>query len=740
MTTLGVQLVWCFFQVSVLLGAATVVYVLTARRSPDMAAWALSWFLGLTLLITPLAFVPLPSWISILTASSAESAQLSPTSSAFVSRPSGTLPHGSASGSLKSDESSAAVNATTSFWLELGRQLLQQLELNHVAANEEGLKGSRWLRTCAWLLLGGTALGLGRFLHGMVQLNGLLRGSQLVEDQPLTAELQALRREMGCRSTVRIYESHQLNTAATFGWLRPLILLPAAWREWTFVERRAVLAHELAHIGRGDFAAWWLARLSLAIHGYHPLLYWLVNRLQLQQELAADAAAARAADSRLTYLKVLAAMMLRHDDTRRNGLVRAFLPASTTLSRRIAMLRVKDDRSLCSNTRHCKLAVIASGLIAAVTAATFRIEADDQAPVKAAVAAKAESTSGPTSSNTPGSSVPQVSVQAKQGPAKPAQTRVGVIAIRPAKLFGHAGAQALLAKASQALVDPFRENFFPSIREVHLDRIDEVTAHFAYSYDASKPDNRRTIYNGLDALRVVKGVDIARWFQQTIPTAQVTRGQHATIHSLPASEVKFNLSPQMKSDNVVSFVEIQPGTIGCIGMPADSAAEYATGKKSWRFASEDFAGWHRVNRGVLTFACNEQLAQIAKELDLSNPAEAAFKPVLQHLRQVLGCVELEDELKAEMILEVNDAASAQEVKQAIDALLLLGRAVIAQQVATPEGTKMLAERAGFKAYVEAMNHLLDAAQIEVVGKEIRITSHAKVPVDRIALLFSSDVK
>ena len=151
----------------------------------------------------------------------------------------------------------------------------------------------------------------------------------------------------------------------------------------------------------------------------------------------------------------------------------------------------------------------------------------------------------------------------------------------------------------------------------------------------------------------------------------------------------------MKADDFVSLVEIQPGTIQCTGMEADSAAEYATGKKSWHYASEDFAGWQRVNRGVLTFACNEQLALVAEDLDLSNPVEAAFKPILQQLRQVLGCVELEDELKAEIILEVTDAAKAQEVKQSIDALLVLGRLVVAQQVATPEGKKMLAERLGF---------------------------------------------
>ena len=53
-----------------------------------------------------------------------------------------------------------------------------------------------------------------------------------------------------------------------------------------------MLAHELAHVRRTDYLAGLLARLGVALHFYHPLVYWLAARLHLQQELAADALAA----------------------------------------------------------------------------------------------------------------------------------------------------------------------------------------------------------------------------------------------------------------------------------------------------------------------------------------------------------------------------------------------------------------------------------------------------------------
>src|SRR5262249_47446930 len=94
---------------------------------------------------------------------------------------------------------------------------------------------------------------------------------------------------LACRRRIEVRQTDDLTTAATVGWWRPLLLLPADWQGWSAAELRAVLAHEIAHILRADYATWLLARLSVALHFYHPLVRWLAGRLQLQQELAADA-------------------------------------------------------------------------------------------------------------------------------------------------------------------------------------------------------------------------------------------------------------------------------------------------------------------------------------------------------------------------------------------------------------------------------------------------------------------
>ena len=61
---------------------------------------------------------------------------------------------------------------------------------------------------------------------------------------------------------MELREVADLGSPATAGWRRPVILVPPDWRDWDASERRAVLAHELAHIIRGDYAAGLLARLG----------------------------------------------------------------------------------------------------------------------------------------------------------------------------------------------------------------------------------------------------------------------------------------------------------------------------------------------------------------------------------------------------------------------------------------------------------------------------------------------
>lgn len=74
----------------------------------------------------------------------------------------------------------------------------------------------------------------------------------------------------------------------TFGFFRPIILLPADASEWPATLRRHVVLHEIAHIRRHDFAAQLFARCVLALFWWQPLAWHAWRRLMAEREIAAD--------------------------------------------------------------------------------------------------------------------------------------------------------------------------------------------------------------------------------------------------------------------------------------------------------------------------------------------------------------------------------------------------------------------------------------------------------------------
>ena len=130
---------------------------------------------------------------------------------------------------------------------------------------------------------GQSVLGMARLAVGLFAVERYRRHTTPVNDAPLLALLEATCERLECARRIELRESPEIVSPATVGWRRPLILLPFEWREWSEGERRAVLAHEVAHVARGDFAGWLAAQAQRG-----PLF------LQPAGPLARAAAAARA--------------------------------------------------------------------------------------------------------------------------------------------------------------------------------------------------------------------------------------------------------------------------------------------------------------------------------------------------------------------------------------------------------------------------------------------------------------
>jgi beta-lactamase regulating signal transducer with metallopeptidase domain len=89
---------------------------------------------------------------------------------------------------------------------------------------------------------------------------------------------------------------------STFG---STILLPTSCVVWDAMQRRAVLAHEDAHVRGGDFYVLALASVNRAVFWFNPMAWWLQRRIADLAEARSDAAAIEDIEDRVRYAEIL---------------------------------------------------------------------------------------------------------------------------------------------------------------------------------------------------------------------------------------------------------------------------------------------------------------------------------------------------------------------------------------------------------------------------------------------------
>lgn len=88
----------------------------------------------------------------------------------------------------------------------------------------------------------------------------------------------------------RLFVLSGITSPATFGWIRPTILLPDVCLQQDRSELEDVLRHELHHVRRWDFVWNGLAIVCRALLFFHPAAWYAVRRMQFDRELACDLA------------------------------------------------------------------------------------------------------------------------------------------------------------------------------------------------------------------------------------------------------------------------------------------------------------------------------------------------------------------------------------------------------------------------------------------------------------------
>ena len=137
---------------------------------------------------------------------------------------------------------------------------------------------------------------------GVARLRGLRRAGEIAAADPADDELQRI---IGTRATIRYVAA--LGQPVTFGYRRPVVLLPESLREEPDAIRRAILAHELWHVRRKDWM-WTVVEEGVrAVLWFHPAIWVLLSSIQSAREEVVDELTILATGSRRSYVHALVA-------------------------------------------------------------------------------------------------------------------------------------------------------------------------------------------------------------------------------------------------------------------------------------------------------------------------------------------------------------------------------------------------------------------------------------------------
>jgi beta-lactamase regulating signal transducer with metallopeptidase domain len=164
-----------------------------------------------------------------------------------------------------------------------------------------------WLPAFVLAWCCGVALLTLRLLSGWVWVRRLTTRGIRPASASVATMVGRLSKRLHIRRTITLLESAIVDVPTVIGWLKPVVLLPAsALAGLTPEQLEAILAHELAHIRRHDYAVNLLQTLVETLLFYHPAVWWLSRRIRAERENCCDDLAVSLCGDPYTYARALA--------------------------------------------------------------------------------------------------------------------------------------------------------------------------------------------------------------------------------------------------------------------------------------------------------------------------------------------------------------------------------------------------------------------------------------------------
>jgi beta-lactamase regulating signal transducer with metallopeptidase domain len=183
--------------------------------------------------------------------------------------------------------------------------------------------------------------------------------------EAVRASFQRISNALGLRRTVMLRVSNAIAGPVTIGALRAIVLLPVS--AVTLLgpdELEVVLAHELAHVRRADFAWNLVQTLIETLFFFHPGVWWLSGRVRHERELCCDDLALRVCPNPVVYASAL--FHLEEQRSRNMSLAMALDGHQSPQTLRMRIARILGESMPLNANRSLRPFSAAAGLAAVV--------------------------------------------------------------------------------------------------------------------------------------------------------------------------------------------------------------------------------------------------------------------------------------------------------------------------------------------------------------------------------------
>ncbi|MBS0205090.1 MAG: peptidylprolyl isomerase [Planctomycetes bacterium] len=215
--------------------------------------------------------------------------------------------------------------------------------------NVPDLKLDFWTKAQCWIVVGwvtGVALLSLRLLLGWMGVIRMRRDAVAAPDW-LVGRMNRMSHTLKMAAPLLRVSVH-VTEAMAIGFLKPMILFPAAWlTELPPDILESVIAHELAHIRRHDLWVNLAQRLLETALFYHPAVWWLSHRLRMERELCCDEMAVDVTQNPLRYAETLEAIGRLSLTTDKSLLTVSLTGSSDMLLNRVRNILRSRERSTC---------------------------------------------------------------------------------------------------------------------------------------------------------------------------------------------------------------------------------------------------------------------------------------------------------------------------------------------------------------------------------------------------------